>query len=86
MLGQRLTIRIIESKYMPVQRTNRYRYEVMSRNSEYYQEVDFMYSAEVLKEGHCYWVRFNRDSGNPGILKVFKEVELPKKVKKRKKK
>lgn len=77
MLGQRLTIRIITSEYMQVQQTNKYRYEVMSKHSQYYKSIDFLYSSIPLKPGHIYSVRLNRDSGNPGILKVFKEVVVP---------
>jgi ribonuclease HI len=74
MLGQRTTIRVITSEYMPVQRTVKYRYEIMSKASEHYKKVDFFYSKEPLKPGHSYSVRFNKDNRNPGLLKVFKEV------------
>jgi len=77
MLGQRITIRIIECKYLSVQRIYRYRYEVMSRKSPYYGKVDFLCSTEVLREAHTFSVHLNSDKNNPGIEKVFKEV-LPK--------
>jgi ribonuclease HI len=77
MLGQRIIIRIIESKYLTPQKITRYRYEVMSRASDYFQKVDFLCSKETFRPGHRYSVRLNRDQGNPSIIKVFKEV-LPK--------
>jgi hypothetical protein len=74
MLGQRITIRIIECKYLSVQRIYRYRYEVMSKKSPFYGKVDFLCSAEVLREAHTFSVRLNSDKNNPDIEKVFKEV------------
>jgi len=74
MKGQRITIRIITSEYLPVQKTNKYRYEVMSKISPYYGNIDFLYSTELLKAGHIYSVRFNCDDKCPGIRKLFKEV------------
>lgn len=74
MLGQRITIRIIESKYLSVQRLYRYRYEVVSKTSPFYRKVDFICSTEVLRESHTYSVRMNSDTANPRIAKLFHEV------------
>ena len=76
---QRITIRIISSEYMKKQRTNAYRYEVMSRKSPYYGNADLLYSKEILKSGHTYYVKFNGDKTSPTITKVYREVN--KKVK-----
>jgi len=73
-LGQRVRIRIIESKYLPVQKTTRYRFEVVSKSSKYYKKVDFLYSNENLRPAHVFSVRLNIDSGNPGIQNIFGEV------------
>lgn len=77
MEGQRITIRVISDDYLPVQRLNKYRYEVMSKKSRYYRRVDFIYSdrAISLDRGHTYYVRFNEDTANPRIVKCFREVE-----------
>jgi hypothetical protein len=77
MKAQRITIRIIEDRFEPVQRMNRYRYEVLSRASDYFGRVDMIYSpAELhLSAGHAYYVRVNDDTAAPRVVKVFREVE-----------
>jgi ribonuclease HI len=79
MLGQRLTIRIITDQYLRVQRTNRFKYEVVSRNSPFFQAVDVIYSDESihLSAGHTYHVRVNNDTKRPRVVKLFREI-LPK--------
>ena len=74
--GQRLTIRIIEDTFQPVQRMNKYKYEVVSRASEYHGRVDMIYStADIhLSAGHTYYVRVNGDTHAPRVVKVFREV------------
>lgn len=53
MLGQRLTIRIITGEYLPTQRVHKLRYEVMSRGSPFYRNVDVAYSEDPrLRAGH----------------------------------
>ena len=76
MNGQRLTIRIIEDAFQPVQRMNKYKYEVISRASEYHGRVDTIYAtADVhLSAGHTYYVRLNSDTDAPRVMKVFREV------------
>jgi ribonuclease HI len=76
MHGQQATIHVINDAYLPVQRCNQYTYEVMSRKSEYFQNVDVIFSdAEIyLSAGHTYRVRFNSDIRAPRIVKVFAEV------------
>ena len=73
-LGQRIMIRIIEGQYLDVHRIYRYRYEVMSTNSKYFRNIDFVTTNELLKESHVYSVRLNADKLNPKISKVFKEI------------
>ena len=74
MLGQRITIRIVEGQYLKTQRLYRYRYEVMSKGSPYFGKVDFICSKELLHEAHTYFVRFNKDKNNPRLEKVFREI------------
>ncbi len=73
-LGQRLTIRIIEDKLMKVQRCYWYRYEVMSKTSDFYGNVDTVTSDTCLRAGHTYSVRLNSNAKNPRIEKLFKEM------------
>jgi ribonuclease HI len=74
MCGQRLTIHIVSSKYMDVQQVHKYRFEVMTSNSPYFGKMSFLYSRELMKTGHWYYVQLNRDDGNPGVVKVFREA------------
>ena len=77
MRGQRISVRIITAEYLNVQRIHRYRYEVISKKSEFCKKVDFICSHEFLKAGHSYHVRLNNDIKNPTIMKVFREVKTP---------
>jgi ribonuclease HI len=77
---QRLSIRIQIAEDLKIQRQYKYTYEVIPKSSPYYGKVDLVFSNHFLKEGHCYSVRFNDNSRNPTINKVFKE--LPKLAKK----
>lgn len=74
MLGQRISIRIVTAEFLKVQKINRYKYEVISKKSPYYKKMDIIFSYEILKEGHSYYVRFNKESKNPTIVKVFREI------------
>lgn len=75
MLGQRLTIRIVTAEAVPLQRLNRYRYEVMSRGSPFYGCIDFAYAEDtMLRPGHTYYVTMGKDAGYPQIVKCHREV------------
>jgi ribonuclease HI len=75
MLGQRLTIHIIETDYLPEQRLSRYRYEVMSRRSEFRGRVDVAFSDNhMLRAGHTYFVTMGAQQGNPRIVKCHREI------------
>jgi ribonuclease HI len=79
MLGQRATIRIITDEFLPVQRVNKYKYEIVSRSSYFHGCVDIIYSnAEIqLSAGHTYHVRFNEETARPRVLKMFREIDPP---------
>lgn len=75
MRGQRLRIRVITSEYLRVQRVIRYKYEVLSKGSKYFRNVDFIFSTLDLRAGHHYEVVVNKNSSNPEILRVLREIE-----------
>jgi len=75
MHGQRLRIRIITTEYLRVQRLIRYKYEVISKRSNYYGNVDFIFSTLDMRAGHHYEVLVNKDSSIPTVLKVLRELE-----------
>ncbi len=72
--GQKIGIRIITSEYFQEQRLTKYRFEVVSKNSRYYGNVDIAYSHLFLKDAHSYLVTFNKNDNNPRILKLIKEI------------
>jgi ribonuclease HI len=78
MLGQLLTIRIITAEPVPQQKVSRYRYEVMSRRSAFFECADFAYSEDpTLRPNHVYRVRMGTDEGYPQIARVFGEKTEP---------
>jgi len=75
MRGQRLAIRIITSEYLRVQKINKYKYEVISKRSKYLGNVDFIYSTHGLGAGHHYEISVNRNTANPRVVTVLRELE-----------
>lgn len=73
--GQKAKIRIITDEYLRTQRCYRYKYEMMSKKSKYYQRVDWVFSDIMLSAGHTYNVLFNDDNKYPQILEKYKEFE-----------
>lgn len=75
MRGQRISIRIITTEYLPVQHLFKYKYEVISKGSKYYGGVDIIFCSEVMRDGHHYQVRVNKNTANPTVTKVLRELE-----------
>ena len=75
MRGQRVSIRIITTEYLPIQRMFKHKYEVISKFSKYYGNVDEIFCSEVMREGHHYEVLFNKNTANPCVLRILREVE-----------
>jgi ribonuclease HI len=75
MQGQRLIIRVISTEFMKLQRQFKYRYEVMSKTSKYFGNVDIIFSTLSIRDGHCYKVMVNRNTKNPSIMKVLSEID-----------
>jgi hypothetical protein len=59
---------------MRVQKIWKYRYQVASKQSAEYHAVDFIYSAEHLRDGHYYEVQVNDNMKFPQIVNVIREV------------
>ncbi len=75
MLGQRIKIRVITAEYLRGHKIYRYKYEVMSTKSKFYENVDIAYSSEILRTHRTYLVSFNTNSDYPQILRILGEVE-----------
>ena len=74
MYGQRISIRVITSEYLKIQKLSKYKYEVTSKNSRFYGNVDIIFWNDLLKVGHSYFVKVNSNTSNPRIEKVFREL------------
>ena len=72
--GQRIAIRIISSRSLRRQKVIKYRYEVISPGSKYYNNIDLAFSELILRDGHSYVVTMNSTPGNPRFLKLVKEI------------
>jgi ribonuclease HI len=79
MHNQRISIRIITDEYLILNKCYKFKYEVISKNSPYYGNIDFVFSEIMLNAGHCYSIRFNDNPKNPTIIKMFRELPKPKK-------
>ena len=76
MLGQEILIKIVTSLGRISQKNYKYKYEVISKRSKFYQCVDIIYSPKILKPAHRYLVRVNKNQDYPRITKVIKEVSV----------
>lgn len=72
--GQEIEIQIVTAEHQRVQRCWRYKYEVMSADSPYFGNVDFVFSDRVLRTSYVYRVRLNEDPKYPQIVEVLKVV------------
>jgi len=75
MEGQRLSIRVITTEYLRVQKLWKCKYEVISKGSPLRSNIDIVFSGSLLKAGHAYYVLLNRETRNPRVVRVFKEIE-----------
>lgn len=73
--GQVLLIRVVETTWLRVQKIWKYRCEVVSFDSPYYQNLDWLYSNEQMRDGHYYEVQLNDNPRNPTITIVIRELE-----------
>lgn len=75
--GQIVQIRVLEPLWLKVQKLWKYRCEVISADSPYYQRIDWLYSQSFvqLRDGHHYEVQLNDNPRNPMILEMIRELE-----------
>lgn len=74
MQGQRLSIRIVTTEQLKVHKLWKCKYEVISRASKFYGNVDIIFSDTLLSAGHCYFVKVNHDTHNPRVEKQYREL------------
>lgn len=75
MNGQIVHVRVVEEVPLRRHKMTKYRCEVISTDSPYYQAVDWIYSKEDMRRGHSYVVLLNENSQNPTIVEVLGEIE-----------
>ena len=73
--GQRISIRIITTEYLVIQKINKYKYEVISKSNNFYGNIDILFTHQSLRAGHSYYVILNKDPKNPSIVKVIRELK-----------
>jgi ribonuclease HI len=75
MQGQQVTIRVITAQFLrSPHRLWKYKYEVLSPESEFYANVDEIFSEVYLRDGHEYEVRLNDNTDNPRIVELIREL------------
>lgn len=75
MLGQKISIRIITSKYLSSpHKIWRYKYEVISKKSRFYKNVDIIYYPGPLRKRYSYSVSLNKNNDYPQISKVLQVI------------
>jgi ribonuclease HI len=77
MEGQQMAIRVLGAETLRRQRLAKYRYEVISSDSEYFGKVDLIYADLILdiRAGHHYEVQVNTELKNPRIVQLVRELE-----------
>jgi len=75
MEGQDIKVRIITSEFLNTQKLSKYKYQVISKKSKYFDNVDVIYGKEIMRAGHHYKITVNDDNRNPRVIKVIKELE-----------
>ena len=70
-----MIIYIIEVKWEKVQKIWNYRYQVTSKDSTDYHNIDWIYSNEQMRDGHYYEVQVNDNMGYPQVLEILREVD-----------
>lgn len=73
--GQIFVIRVLGCERKKTNKIYKIRYEVISKDSPFYECLDFIYSEQLLMEGHYYEVCTKMQGLVPMISEVIREVE-----------
>jgi ribonuclease HI len=74
MFGQRLRIRIITRENLRMQKTYKYKYEVVDKDDPHNECVDIIFCQKCLRATHSYLVEVGDKQENPQILRVIGEI------------
>jgi len=76
MQRQQLILRIITAQFLrSPHQLWKYKYEVLSSESEFCGNVDEIFSEIYLRDGHEYEVILNDNTGNPRIVEVIRDLK-----------
>lgn len=75
LFGQTLLIYIIEVQRLRIQKTWKYRYQVVSQDSPDRHAIDWIYSSEHMRDGHSYEVQVNDNMRHPQVVALLQEVD-----------
>jgi ribonuclease HI len=76
--GQKIKIRVIEAEFLRIQKIYKLRCEVVSPNSKFFGNVDFIFSNEMLRPNHIYNVSLKMSTKYLKINKIIKEISSDK--------
>lgn len=75
MQGQQLKIRIVTAQFLrSPHQLWKYKYEVLSGESEFCGNVDEIFSELYLRDGHEYEVTLNDNTDNPRIVELIRDL------------
>lgn len=72
--GQKLRIRIVSSEWVRSHKEYKYRFEVLSKKSKYFGNMDFVWFKESMRVGHIFDVRLMDGLSYCRIKKIIKEI------------
>ncbi len=73
--GQRLRIKIISSEWIKSHKEYKYRFEVLSKKSRYFGNMDFVWHKDNMRAGHIFDVILMDGLNYCRIKKIIKEVK-----------
>lgn len=70
-----MSIYVVESQPLQMSDMDRYRYQVLSEDSDFYQLTDWIFSKCQMSDGHSYDVRVNTNQKIPEVIEIFQELD-----------
>jgi len=74
MEGQKVSVKILAIEYLQQHKIWCYKYTVITKKSPYCSKVDKIFSRISLDVGKSYYVKFNRNTHNPRIEKIYHPI------------
>jgi len=73
--GQRLRIKIVSSEWVKSHKEYKYRFEVLSKKSKYFGNIDFVWHKDNMRAGHIFDVVLMKGLEYCRIKKIIKEIK-----------